>query len=137
MKENLPEVINNAMALFERSFELEPSEDQVRMFKNAVYLLNDFTEDFPSYKELIEHTKLSRTIDLLSFLSVLSNPPAYIVWLEYMMLFCIDLKQEIKSVRAQSPALFEFFLSFIDQHINDIAPGLKTNIEEFLGEIRE
>lgn len=137
MKENLPEVIINAMALFERSFELEPSEDQVRTFKNAVYLLNDFTEDFPSYKEQIHHTKLSRTIDLLCFLSVLSTPPAYTVWLEYLMLFCIDLKQEIKTIRTQAPALFEFFLSFIDQHINEIAPGLKNNIDGFLVEIRE
>jgi hypothetical protein len=136
MKENHPDVIINAMVLFEQSFELEPSEEQVRLFKNAVYLLNDFTDDFPSYKEQIQHIKLSRTIDLLSVLSILSTTPAYVVWLEYLMLFCIDLKQEIKAIHAQAPALFEFFLSFIDQHINEIAPGLKTNIDGFLVEIR-
>lgn len=136
MTENLPDIILNSMALFERSFELEPSEAQVRTFKNAVYLLNDFTEDFPSYKEYIQHIKRSRTLDLLSVLSTQAAPD-YIVWLEYMMLFCIDLKKEIITIRSQAPTLFQFFLSFIEHHINDIAPGLKTNIDDFLGEIRE
>jgi hypothetical protein len=135
MTDHLPGVIRNALDLLEQSSGPDLSKDQVRTFKNAVYLLNDAMEDFPSYREHGQRIKLTRTLFLLSALSTRKTPLDCDLWLEYLMLFCIDLKREILSVKTREPALFDFFISFIHQHLNDIAPGLRANVEEFLEEM--
>ncbi len=135
MTEHLPGVVRNALQLLESASGLDPSKDQVQNFKNAVYLLNDAMEDVPAYREHGQRIKLAQTLALLSCLSIRETPLAHDLWLEYLMMFCIDLKREILAVKTENPSLFQFFLSFIHQQLADIAPELQTNIEHFLKEI--
>ena len=136
MTENLPDGMINAIELFDSALGQTHSEDRVRTFKNGVYLLNDSMEDFPSYKEHICHIKLTHTEKLLNSLKIQAAELEYAVWLEYILLFCIDLKQEIKALRTKDPFLFEFFLSFLDVHSKLISGELRKNISDFLEEIR-
>lgn len=134
MTKHLPGEIRNVLQLLERASGLDPSEDQVRSFKNAVYLLNDAMEDVPAYREQGRRIKLAQAMALLSRLSHRETPLDQDLWLEYVMLFCIDLRRETLALKTLEPALFLFFQSFVHQHLNDIAPGLRANIDSFLEE---
>ena len=135
MTKHLPGEIKNVLQLLERASGLDPSEDQVRSFKNAVYLLNDAMEDVPAYREQGQRIKLAQAMALLSRLSTRETPLDQGLWLEYVMLFCIDLRRETLTLKTLEPALFLFFLSFVHQRLNDIAPGLRANIDGFLEEL--
>jgi hypothetical protein len=137
MAEHLPEVIMNAVALLERAFELPPSAEQARAFRNAIYLLNDFKDDVPSYQERVAPIKHSGTLALLRGLETFPENLEYSLWLDYLLLFCIDLKQEIQVLRSQHPDLFVFFLSFINRYEERIVPELVTIIDGFLNELKE
>lgn len=137
MSDNLPEGISNALKLFEASFGSTNPLDQARMFKNAVYLMNDCMNDFPIYREDILKIKYSYTVRLLCSLKTHHPHPDYASWLEFILLFCIDLKHEIKTLKNQDAQLFEDFLIFLRQYVDDITPELKANISHFLEEITQ
>ncbi len=137
MEENLPAEIINAQTLFDRSFELEPSEDQVMAFRNAIYLLNDFKDDHPDYLEQVKDIKHRKTLDLFLRLSASDTPLVYTVWREYLMLFCIDVKEDVRRIVRDSHPLSHFLFSFAARHSEHIPQGFKKIIDDFLTDITD
>ncbi|GAB6095962.1 hypothetical protein JCM14469_22150 [Desulfatiferula olefinivorans] len=130
---DLPPDIVNALTLFESAFDHPVGQDQARMFKNAVYLTNDCMATHPRYREDIQKLRYAYTLRLLSSLG--AGLDDYDAWLEFVLLFCIDLKVEIITLRNQAPALFDQTLSFLRLYDQTITPELKTNITRFIDEV--
>lgn len=135
MVKNLPRDIENGIMLFEKAFNSANHFELVRTFKDSIYILNDCLGDFPVYKQDIENLKYSNAIRLLCNLKSSLPDPKYDIWLEYIILFCIDLKPEINKLYSKDPSLFESFLAFLSMYSEDISSELKKNISVFLKEI--
>ncbi len=135
MEKKLPKDIENGVMLFEKAFNSDTHYELIRTFKDAVYILNDSTGDFPLYSKEIDDLKFSNTIRLLCNLNSNLPDPSYRIWLEYILIFCIDLKPEIKKLYIQDPSLFERLLSFLSMYSDDITTELKDNISGVLKEI--
>lgn len=132
MTDHLPEDILNAVKLLDASFGLRGRREQVKAFKNAVYLLNDSMDDLPIYREDISKIKYSYTVRLLCGLA---QNPDYDTWLEYVLLLCIDLKNEVKSLKNIDAQLFESFLAFLRIYANQTPDTFRQNIARFMDEI--
>ncbi|MBU1170302.1 MAG: hypothetical protein KKD44_12135 [Proteobacteria bacterium] len=137
MPDNLPDGILNALKLFEASFGPMKPQEQAQTFKNAVYLMNDCLDDFPIYREDILKIKSSYAVRLLCSLTSHHPNPDYDTWLEFILLFCIDLKQEVVNIKHLDAQLFEDFLVFLRLYSNEITPELKANISKFLEDITQ
>lgn len=135
MEKKLPKDIENGILLFEKAFRLNDHVDLTKTFKDAIYILNDCTGEFPVYSKDIEELKFANTIRLLCNLKATLPDPEYRIWLEYILLFCIDLKPEIKKLHTSDPSLFENVLNFLSMYKDEITPELKKNISGFLKEI--
>lgn len=132
MTDFLPEDILSAVKLLDSSFGSRESREQVKLFKSAVYLLNDSMDDLPIYREDISKIKYSYTVRLLC--SLAPNPD-YDTWLEYVLLLCIDLKNEVKSLKNNDAQLFESFLTFLRLYASDTPDTFRQNIARFIDEI--
>ena len=136
MEEKLPKDIENGVMLFEKAFSSKDHYELIRTFKDAIYTLNDSQGDFPLYGKDIDDLKFSNTVRLLCNLNSNLPDPDYRIWLEYILIFCIDLKPEIKKLYKQDPSLFESLLSFLSMYSDEITSELKDNISGVLNEIR-
>ena len=134
MIDNLPEEITNALQLLDASFGSMGTKNQVQSFKNAVYLLNDCMDDFPVYREDILKIKYSYTVRLLCGLP---PNPDYQTWLEFVMLLCIDLKDQVKTLKNNDAQLFETILTFLRLYEPDAPPTFQENITQFIDEITQ
>ncbi len=135
MEKKLPKDIENGVMLFEKAFNSESHYELIRTFKDAIYTLNDSSEDFPLYSKDIDDFKFSNMVRLLCNLNSNLPDPDYRIWLEYILLFCIDLKPEIKKLYTADPSLFEGLLSFLSMYSDEITKELKQNISGVLNEI--
>ncbi len=135
MEKKLPKDIENAILLFEKAFSSNDHFELTKSFKDAVYVLNDCTGEFPVYRKDIEDLKFANVIRLLCNLNSTLPDPDYRIWLEYILLFCIDLKPEIQKLHTKDPSLFENVLNFLSMFSEEITPELKKNISGFLKEI--
>lgn len=132
---DLPADIVNALRLFESAFENPNAHNQARIFKNAVYLTNDCMATHPRYREDIQKLRYAYTLRLLSSLGAGPALDDYEAWLEFVLLFCIDLKTEIRTIKDQVPPLFDQTLTFLHHYDPQITPELKTNITRFIKDI--
>lgn len=135
MGKSLPEEIENGVELLEKAFGCNDHFERIRTFKDAVYILNDCSREFPLYTNDIDDLRFTNTVRLLCGIETGLPDPDYRIWLEYTLLFCIDLKPEIKQIYTKDPTLFESFLSFVSGYSDEISPELKKNIDGFLNEI--
>lgn len=135
MEKKLPKDIENGIMLFEKAFNSVNHFELTKTFKDAVYLLNDCIGEFPLYKNEIEELKFTNTIRLWCNLKANKPDPEYRIWLEYVLLFCIDLKPEIQKLHTKDPSLFEGILTFLSLFSEDITSELKENISGFLKEV--
>ncbi len=135
MEKKLPKDIENAILLFEKALSSSDHFELTQSFKDAVYVLNDCIGEFPVYRKDIEDLKFANSIRLLCNLNSTLPDPDYRIWLEYILLFCIDLKPEIKKLYPKDPSLFENVLNFLSMYSEEITPELKKNISGFLKEI--
>ena len=135
MEKKLPNDIENSLLLFKKAFNSSDDFELTKTFKDAIYVLNDSAEEFSQYRKTIEELKLSNTIRLLNNLNDSQPKPDYKVWLEYVLLICIDLKPEIKKLRTKDHSLFESTLKFLSIYKNEITPELKKNISDCFKEI--
>lgn len=137
MTNRLPEGITNALNLLESSFGPVQPMDQARSFKNALYLLNDCTEEFPMYKENIRNIRYSYSVRLLCSLKKQFLAPDYESWLEFILLICIDLRREIKELRVLDSELFEYVLTLLGMFSKEIPLELQININRFIEELAQ
>ncbi len=135
MEKKLPKDIESGVMLFEKAFNSESHYELIRTFKDAIYTLNDSSGDFPLYSKDINDFKFSNMVRLLCNLNSNLPDPDYRIWLEYILLFCIDLKPEIKKLYTTDPSLFEGLLSFLSMYSDEITKELKQNISGVLNEI--
>lgn len=135
MADRFSKDINNALNLLEASFDESCEISRARMFKDGIYLLNDLLENHPAHEEEIKKHKYSFAVRLLSSLTANQTDPGYATWFEYVLLFCIDLKNEIKHLHETDPAYFEIFLKLLNKHSHEISSELKENIAVFLNKI--
>ena len=135
MEKKLPKDIENGVMLFEKAFNSDSHYELIRTFKDAIYTMNDSSGDFPLYSKDIDDLKFSNMVRLLCNLNSNLPDPDYQIWLEYILLFCIDLKPEIKKLYTADPSLFEGLLAFLAMYSEDITKELKENISSVLNEI--
>jgi len=136
MEKQLPKDIENGVMLFEKAFSSDTHYELIRTFKDAIYTLNDSSGDFPLYSKDIDDLKFSNMVRLLCNLNSNLPDPDYRIWLEYILVFCIDLKPEIKKLYTTDPSLFERLLAYLAMYSEEITQELKENITSVLNEIR-
>ena len=132
MDEKLPEDISHALNLLKSSENSDSHQTKILFFKDGIDILNDCLEKFPQYKQLLKNYKLSYTRSLITNLS---NTRADIIaddWLEYVLIFGVKVKEEIKQILKTNPKLRIYFIDFLALWAEKTPSELKESFSEFI-----
>jgi len=132
MNKKLPEDITRALDLLKFSESSDTHQTKIKFFKEGIDILNECLEKVPQYKQLLKNHKLSYTRSLITNLS--NTKPAIIFddWLEYVFIFCINVKEEIIQILKADPKVRIYFIDFLALWAEKIPSELKESFSEFI-----